>query len=226
MFLSGLEPEQTEFELPKEEFKKLHDVLRLRSGAQIAIVPGDGRFLRCELRGHSAVLLAEETVRTEARLRVTLAQAMPRPEKLEEVLRMATEIGVAQFFVFDSDRTVVRWDAKKWTEKERRLGAIVRESAEVACRLVLPPVRRVESLAWVLAQPDPCIVLSEVEDVSATLPAKLAQVQGDAVTLVIGPEGGWSPREVAQIGDRAATLGPRVMRVDTAAAAACALALN
>ena len=43
--------------------------------------------------------------------------------------------------------------------------------------------------------------------------------------VVIGPEGGWSPREVELIGDRAVTLGPRVLRVDTAAAAACALAL-
>ena len=211
--------EEAEIELPKEEVHKLHDVLRLRAGAQIGIVPGDGTIWRCEYRGKTAIRIGIEPLPSESKYRVTLAQAMPRAEKLEEVVRMGTELGVAEFMIFDSDRTVVRWDEKKKADRLVRLQSIVRESAEQSFRAILPKVSFVAGLKAVLGEF--AYVLSEVEGVAATLPRPVAS----DVTLVIGPEGGWSPREVEMIGDRAVTLGPRVLRVDTAAAAACAIAL-
>ncbi|MBL8059413.1 MAG: 16S rRNA (uracil(1498)-N(3))-methyltransferase [Chthonomonas sp.] len=219
MFLS-VDPEVVEIELPKEEIRKLHDVLRLRAGAPIGIVPGDGTLWRCEFRGKSAIRQAIEPLPTEPTLKVTLAQAMPKAEKLEEVIRMGTEIGVAHFLIFDSDRTVVKWDEKKKADRLIRLQSIVRESAEQSFRAVLPTIAFADGLKSVL-EGDAVFVLSETEGVPKTLAHRL---EGD-VTLVIGPEGGWSPREVDVIGNRAVTLGPRVLRVDTAAAAACAIAL-
>lgn len=223
VFLDGLEPSVLEFELPKSELKKLRDVLRLKAGAEIAVLPGDGTLWRCTLGDTSASRHSVETLTSESRLRVTLAQAMPRAEKLEEVIRMGTEIGVASFLIFDSDRTQVHWDERKKADRLVRLQTIVRESAEQSFRAVLPTVAFVAGLSSVLS--DHSIVLSEVERVEDTLSDRLDALKGDEVTLVIGPEGGWSPREVEMIGSNAATLGPRVLRVDTAAAAACALAL-
>ena len=211
--------EGAEIELPKEEVHKLHDVLRLRAGAQIGIVPGDRTIWRCEFRGKTAIRIGIEPLATESKYRVTLAQAMPKAEKLEEVVRMGTELGVAEFMIFDSDRTVVRWDEKKKADRLVRLQSIIRESAEQSFRAILPKVSFVAGLKAVLSES--AYVLSEVEGVEATLPHPISS----DVTLVIGPEGGWSPREVEMMGDRAVTLGPRVLRVDTAATAACALAL-
>ena len=78
----------------------------------------------------------------------------------------------------------------------------------------------VSDLGAVLKQWPDAVVLSEVEGIPRHLtPA------GDEMAVVIGPEGGWAPRELALIGDRGVTLGPRVLRVDTATAAAAALLL-
>lgn len=221
-FVLGLpNPIGDPFELPKEEYDKFHKVLRLGSGDQVAILPGDGRLIRCELEGRGVRPLETVWPDTESAVRVELALAFPRPEKLEESVRMATEMGVVHFIVFPSDRTVVRWDDEKVKTRVERLERIAREAAEVSFRTALPTFEQRTSLADVLSSRPESVVLSEVQSVGKTL----TSIDGSAVTLVIGPEGGWSPREVELIGDRAATLGPRVLRVDTAVAAACSIVL-
>lgn len=211
------------FPLPKEEWDKLHHVLRLNSGAWIAVLPGDGTVLRCRLQGRQAEPVEQIALATEPTLHLTLAQALPKPDKLDEVVRMGTELGVSRFVVFPSERTVARWDEKKVADRFRRLAAIAREAAEVAFRARLPELEWRASLAEVLASEPNALVLSEQETVTNTLTARMPE---ERATLVIGPEGGWAPREVAAIGDLAVTLGPRVLRVDTAAAAAIALSLH
>ena len=223
LFLPGLDLELERWELPPNELKKLRNVLRLQSGAQIAVLPGDGSILRCTLEGHDAVLLQSEGLAPRAPREVTLALGLPKPEKLDEVVRMATEMGVAKFVLFHSDRTVVKWTAEKFEQRLRRLRVISQEAAEVCFRGMLPEFETVKNLDAALKSHPQAVVLSEVEGVSVPAADCLAGLE--PVTLVIGPEGGWSPREVALIGNRAATLGPLVMRVDTAAACACSLAL-
>lgn len=222
LFVAGVDPETALIELPAEAYDKLHKVLRLGTGDEIAVLPGDGRLLRCRIEGRSAIVTEVRQPQTEPARRVTLAQALPKGDKLDDVVRVATEMGCARFALFPSERSVVRWDAKKLDDRLRRLAAIAREAAEVSYRTRLPEIQAFGSLAEVLNTWPDAIVLSEAEGVANHLMQRLG---GPEVTLVIGPEGGWAPREVALIGERAATLGPRVLRVDTAAAAACALAL-
>lgn len=219
-FVGGIEAELPEsIELPNEEFKKFHDVLRLRSGAEVAILPGDGRLIRCRMEGRSVAPLEVYHPQTESSVRLTLALAYPKPDKLDESLRMATEMGVSEFILFPSRRSVVKWDEEKLKAKQRRWEAIIREAAEVSFRTHLPSLGFVKDLPSLLAAFPHAQVLSEVEGVPKTFAA------AESPCLVVGPEGGWDPREVAEIGDRAITLGPRVLRVDTAVAAACSLAL-
>ena len=205
--------------LPEEDYSKFHKVLRMKSGDEVVVLPGDGRVVRARLSGRGVEPIEVLRPETESRVRLTLCLAMPKNDKLDESVRMGTELGVAYFVAFPSERTVVRWDDKKREHRLRRLRAIAREAAEVSFRTHLPKIGLAESLADVLAQYPRAQVLSEVEGVARELK------KGDEIELVIGPEGGWAPREVAQIGERAVTLGPRVLRVDTAVAAACALAL-
>jgi 16S rRNA (uracil1498-N3)-methyltransferase len=207
-------------ELPQADADKFRKVLRLGTGDLIALLPGDGRLVVCRLCGKDAEPVKTHLPATEAGIRVTLALAFPKPEKLEESVRMATELGVAGFILFHSDRTVVKWDAPKRDAKLRRLSAIAREAAEVAFRVRLPEFYLAASLDEVLASHPDAKVLSESETAAGRLQPD------ESMVLVVGPEGGWSPRESALVGDRAVTLGPRVLRVDTAVAAACALALS
>lgn len=220
-FVPGLPDPLTEaFEVPKEEWKKFHNVLRLSSGDQVAILPNDGRLIRCELQGHEAIPLETLRPQTESALHLRVALGLPKPDKLEESVRMGSELGVNEFWLFPAERSVVRWEASKFEAKLKRLESIAREACEVSFRVRLPEFRVFASLAKLLEADPNAVVMSESDQ---GLPP-LAAPSGP-VTVVIGPEGGWAPREVALIGDRAVTLGPRVLRVDTAVAATCSLLL-
>jgi len=220
VFLANIPVDFRPIEIPAEEYQKFHKVLRLGNGDQVAILPGDGRILRCELEGHYAVPLEEQFPRTEPSTHLTLIQALPRMDKLENIVRLGTEIGVSHFVFFHSDRTVVRWDQKKLQEKMYRLRVIATESAEVSYRMHLPEMSQLKNLKVVLEQFSKALVLDESEKTTQPL-----QSSSEKVELVVGPEGGWSPRESEWIGDRGVTLGPRVLRVETAAVSAVALVL-
>src|SRR4051794_18555149 len=93
VFVPGANP-SAELDLPKEEVDKLRKVLRLSPGAQIAVLPNDGSLIRCELGVHTAKPLEVVHPNTEPWLFLTLAQALPKGDKLDEIVRGCTEIGV------------------------------------------------------------------------------------------------------------------------------------
>jgi 16S rRNA (uracil1498-N3)-methyltransferase len=219
VFIPGADP-SGEIELPKEELDKLRKVLRMGPGAQIAVLPNDGSLVRCELGVRTAHPLEVLYPVTESAFQLTLAQAFPKGDKLDEIIRACTEIGVARFVLFPSERTVVRWDERKTQDRLHRLNVIAREAAEVSFRTKLPTIELAKDLAdFLRREPDAC-VLSEVQGLEAPLKPK-----GDAMTIVVGPEGGWAGAELKLIGNRGVTLGPRVLRVDHAGAAAAAILL-
>lgn len=217
IFLPGLDTELESYPLPSEEVDKLRKVLRLPEGSPIAVLPNDGRVIRCEFRARQAWPIESDTPSTEPVNQVWLAQALPKGDRLDTILRMGTELGVAGFALFPAERSVVRWDGDKLHDKRRRFHAIIRESAEQSFRTRLPVLEVFGGLSDVFERWPDAVVLSEREDVDRPLTKT-----SDDVTLVIGPEGGWAPRELDLIGDRGVTLGPLVLRTDTAAAAAIA----
>ena len=219
LFIPEADP-SSEIEIPKDEWEKLRKVLRLNPGDQVAILPNDGTLIRCELLVKEAKPLEVLRPETEPSLHLTLAQALPKGDKLDEIIRSCTEIGVSRFVLFPSERTVVRWDEKKTMDRLHRLETIAREAAEVSYRTRLPVIELAKSLKDVLSREHDAVVLSEVEGISEPLRAK-----GDRMTIVVGPEGGWARAELATIGDRGVTLGPRVLRVDHAGAAAASILL-
>jgi len=220
MFVPGASPD-AEIELPKAEVDKLRKVLRLTAGADIAVLPNDGSLIRATFTGYSAVPVSQEFPATESRVKITLIQALPKGEKLDEIVRAGTELGVFHFTLFPSERTVVRWDQNKLNDRLRRLDTIAREAAEVSYRTQLPTFSYVSSLKDALSAHPEADVLSEVEG----LGRRLSRVRLGEKAVVIGPEGGWAPRERELIGDRAVTIGPRVLRVEHAAIAACSILL-
>jgi len=213
-------PSAEPFELPGEELDKFRKVLRLSTGDEVAVLPNDGSLIVCVLDGRRVIPQQIIWPETESTFKLTIAQALPKGDKLDEIVRACTSIGVAGFALFHSDRTVVRWDEEKLTARVRRLEAIAREAAEVSFRVRLPEFTVFADLASVISSVPDAVVLSESQRVTEGL----RRVESP-MTAVIGPEGGWSPREFEIIGDRGVTLGPRVLRVDHAAAAAAAILL-
>ena len=219
VFVPGASSEEL-IELPKEEIDKLRKVLRLSGGAQIAVLPNDGSIIRCEFTGRDAIPIQVEHPNVEAQFKLTVAQSLPKGDKLDEIVRACTELGVVKFLLFPSERTIVKWDQKKVADRLVRIQAIAREAAEVSFRTILPTFEYLPSLRELLMQNPRATVLSEIQDESKTLTKA-----GTEMTIVVGPEGGWSIRELELIGDRGVTLGPRVLRVDHAGPAAAAILL-
>lgn len=212
--------------LPPSEIDKFRKVLRLRPGDEIAILPNDGSLIRCEFRNVVATPIAVEWPETEPSRKVVLVQALPKGDRLETVIRMGTELGVQMFAVFPAARSVAQWEPKKVGEKLRRYEAIAREAAEQSFRSLLPEIVWLESLLAVFSRFPKAIVLSEIEGIGRSLSNVLAQPEyALEVPMVVGPEGGWDPKELALIGDRGVSMGPLVLRTDTAGVVAAALAL-
>ncbi|MFM1812389.1 MAG: hypothetical protein RLZZ336_1327 [Cyanobacteriota bacterium] len=213
--------------LEQAEQHYLSRVLRLRSGDRFAVVDGAGRLWQASLAADQAQLLQplEGPWQHEAppKIRLNLAVALPRRDA-DVLLRMATELGVDALQPLQAERSV----AERWNRA--RALAIVREALEQCERLWLPalqdpcsPEALFDSSSGVRllattrgAQPQP---------LPALLPASLNTCP-EAVTLAIGPEGGWSSSEEAlaiERGWQPVSLGPTILRTSTAAVAAAAL---
>lgn len=216
VFIPGASPEGY-IELPSAELDKIRKVLRLSSGAEIAILPDNGTLIRARLEGRHAEPLAVEHPNTEVDKPLVILQALPKGDKAEEIVRSCTEIGVSGFVFFPSRRTIVRWDEAKTDAKLNRLRTIARESCELSFRTRVPKISYLPSLDAVLKQFPACVALSESEETTPVLT--------QALEVLIGPEGGWAPDEAEKIKDRGVTLGPRVLRVEHAGAAAAAILL-
>ena len=192
--------------------------LRARPGESIEVVDPDGFLLDVRLdavttervEGH---VVGERAHQPEPTARITIAIANLPAAALEHVLSRCTEAGGHAFVVFNADRSVGRG------EKLERWATICREAAMLAGRLRVPEVSAASSVEAVIGSVDSAVLLSR--DAERRL-AELTQPRD--VTLLIGPEGGWSEREL-ELGTETATLGPRNLRADTAAVVALAIAL-
>jgi len=192
--------------------------LRARPGQEIEVVDPEGFMLQVRLEVVTPVrvegaVTAQREHQPEPSARITIAVAnLPAPS-LELVLSRCTEAGAYAFVVFQADRSVGR------AEKIGRWSAICREAAMLAGRLRVPEVSAATSLDAVIAAFDFPVML--VRDA----PRRLADLtEPRDLTLLIGPEGGWTERELA-LAEETAKLGPRNLRVDTAALVGLAVAL-
>lgn len=193
--------------------------LRARPGEVIDVVDPAGFRLRVRLDAVAKERVEGEVVESaphqpEPELRVTVALAMLPAAALEEALARCTELGAAGFVLVQAERSVARG------AKPERWGTICREAAMLAGRLQVPEVRGPLPLAGALAGLPGAVLLDR------GAPTRLAEARLQSpAALVVGPEGGWTERELAAV-PRTASLGPRNLRAENAAAAALAVALS
>ena len=203
--------------LPAAVAHQVRRVLRLKDGEQVVLVAAGSEAL-CRLDGDSCVVEERRPSAGEARHRLTVCQGLLKGDHLEQVIQQGTEIGVARFRLFVSGRCIARELSEHRLE---RLRAIARESAEQSERGIIPPVDAPVSLADVL---DPLSVLLYERHARE----RLSAIEPPA-SVVIGPEGGFTPDEVA-VAERAgavlAGLGPRILRSRSVAAAVAAVVLS
>lgn len=223
---------------PDDLCHQILHVLRMRAGEQVQVLDDTGMVYTVQL----AVDADGQTVRGEITDR-RLAESEPPVEvelccglthrgKLEWILQKGTEAGVTSFSPFVSARTLVQSPALKDKRRER-WEAIIREAAEQSGRGRLPLLndpRMYRDLVADQAQTGLSLLAWEDADRAAdTLAAALAGFGGTRLRLLVGPEGGLSEEEVRaarEAGWRVVTLGPRILRMETAAILFPGLALQ
>ena len=151
--------------------------------------------------------------------------ALLKGEKLEWVVQKLTELGVGEIAFLQTERVVATPGEGRWTARLVRYAAIAREAAEQCGRVRLPALHGPVGLADYLRAAGETPLFLVHPDAASPLRAALP-ARGSA-RLLIGPEGGFSPREAAlarECGATAASLGARILRSETAALAAAVLA--
>jgi 16S rRNA (uracil1498-N3)-methyltransferase len=206
-------------------------VRRIRSGEELVLGDGAGGLARCVVEqsgrdGLCARVLQRWSV-APARPAVTVVQALPKSDRSELAIELATEAGADAFVAWQAARCVANWEGARADKGLRRWRAVARSAARQSRRAHIPPVDGVLSTATLLQR-----VRDEVAAGSAVLALHESATErltdttvarADSVFLLVGPEGGIAPEEIAALTDAGAVavrLGPQVLRTSTAAAVA------
>jgi 16S rRNA (uracil1498-N3)-methyltransferase len=209
------------FPLPATIAHQVLGVLRARDGDEVILLDGVGGSLTCRLEGGDCVVVERGAAGGEPKHRVRVWQALLKGDHLEPVIRHGTELGIAGFGLFVSERCVAREMSPRRLE---RLRSVAREAAEQSERGIVPPVDEPISFAEAIKAAEPgSVLLFERHD------GKRLTELDPPPSVFIGPEGGFSPGEVAaaeQAGLAIAGLGPRILRSETVAVAVAAAILS
>jgi 16S rRNA (uracil1498-N3)-methyltransferase len=202
-------------------------VARIRVGEHIAVGDGAGLIAEGIVTSTEAgeVTVAVDVLRREEapRPELWLAQALAKGDRDELAIQAATELGVSGVIPWQAERSVSRWDGAKAVKGRERWQSIVREASKQSIRAWVPQVTEPATIAAVTALPGLVLVL---EPTATTALTALPLDDLERITLVVGPEGGVSPKELAQLeeaGARPVRLGAEVLRTSTAGPAALAV---
>jgi 16S rRNA (uracil1498-N3)-methyltransferase len=200
------------------------DVLRLQPGAPVEVFDGAGSAWDATFTG-SELRLGERRPAPRPGATVWLAFAMARGEKGDWIVQKGTEVGVSRLVPWQAERSVVRLEPDRAAERARRWRRIAEEAARQCGRAEVPEVAVPGTLASALESPGGFARIVFHAGAGAPL-ASLLRPEAPGILAVVGPEGGLTEREVdacVAAGCGLATLGPRVLRAETAAIVAAAL---
>jgi 16S rRNA (uracil1498-N3)-methyltransferase len=217
-------------DLPEAVAHHLH-VVRMQPGAGMVLFNGEGGQYRARLldvgkKRASASVEAFEAVEVELPYAATLAQGLPEGSKMDWIIEKAVELGVSRVQPLAAQRSVVRLSAERAEKRQAHWEGVVVAASEQCGRNRLTQVAPLADYQRWMAQPDQSrrILLSPRATESLAGWARATPAQ--AVTLLVGPEGGWSEQEEAAAlahGALALSIGPRVLRTETAGLAALAV---
>lgn len=202
-------------------------VLRLRAGESVVLFDGEGRAATARLESvvDDVVCLAEPPVAAATRrARIVLMLAVPKGSKLDDCVRAATELGVDEIALMQTERTIPRWDSERTRTRLDRLTRIAGEAAAQCERDDVPIVHAPRPFrAWLEEMPSSArgvLFGARAEGAVALEPIM------EPVWCALGPEGGFTEQEILlfeRSGFSRASLGTRVLRVETAVPAALAI---
>lgn len=211
-----------EYVFTKEQAHHARDVVRLNHETVRLVNDGRAWFGECcQDNGRFVAHIEKEDPRVnESSLQVTLAMALIRKEKFELVLQKAAELGAVRVVPFESSRCIVHVRKEKADRQKQRWQDILREGAQQCKRNIIPAVTDVIPFSRLDSVKSEINVAAYENAYGKSSFLSDLAVSGSSLTLVIGPEGGFSEAEMEdlnQMGYQSVTFGSRILRAETAA---------
>ncbi|MGM8213514.1 16S rRNA (uracil(1498)-N(3))-methyltransferase [Virgibacillus sp. W0430] len=215
-----------------EDAHHIINVMRSKINDEIICCHPNGKAARCRLLSFENNRVIGSIIEwldsnKESPIKVTIAQGLPKGDKFELVLQKGTELGAWGFIPFQAERSVVNWDKRKTEKKVKRYARIVKEASEQSERNFIPFVQKPVSLSKLIADSKTYtikLVAYENEAKQATYQSLATELKklksGDSLLVCIGPEGGFSDKEINTLKANdfvPVRFGPRILRTETAA---------
>ena len=222
-------------EITGDDAHHLMHVMRAKEGQEVIVVDAENQVARMAMsafrEGVVTLTLQERLAAdTESPIGLVLAQCLLKADKMDLVVQKAVELGAVGVIPVRSQNCVVRYDAKKAAARRGRWQKIADEAAKQCGRTALLSVAAVTDLNDFLQQnaasAETELIFFYENEQDQTVKSYLSQVQAKRIVLLVGPEGGFSLDEAAAVAaasGHSVTLGPRILRAETAALTALAV---
>lgn len=237
LFVPGADLTRESITLDGPDAHHLLNVLRIREGEPLTLLDDSGGACRAEVTGLgkrtvTASILGAAPCPPDPPVRITVAQALGKGDKFEQVLQHATEIGASAFIPLLTERTVTKLDVRDAESKLARWSLIAKGAAEQAGRGRIPvvePPATLRELCSRFAGFDYVMLLNPPEELTKAAASHTPTFPHCHTLLLVGPEGGFSPSEVEMASTAGAvrtSLGPFTLRTETAALVALSRILH
>ena len=218
-----------------EDVKHISKVLRCRIGEELEVCDNNNNEYICEITNIDKNqvelnILEKVDIQRESDLKIKVYQGLPKGPKMEMILQKLTEVGVDEIILVQTKRTVVKVDDKKEDKKLERWERIIYEAAKQSKRGKIPSLRGVLTFKEALAdmkENDFNIAPYENEKTKSIKQA-IKGVNINNIGIFVGPEGGFEETEIEaieEIGGQSVSLGPRILRTETASLVASSIVL-
>ncbi len=218
-----------------EDVKHISKVLRCKSGEKLEVCDKDNNEYICEITDiqKSEVkldILEKKDIKRESDLKIKVYQGLPKGPKMEMILQKLTEVGVDEIILVQTARSVAKLDDKKEDKKIERWERIIYEAAKQSKRGKIPTLRGVLSFKNALEdmkQNDFNIAPYENER-TKSIKSAIKNKNINNIGIFVGPEGGFEKEEIEaieQIEGQSVSLGPRILRTETASLVASSIVL-
>ena len=213
--------------LEGEEARHIAKSLRMRVGDMLTVTDGGGKDYGCQIQAidRDTVTLDvcyQQACNSEPTCAVTIYQGVPKSQKMEDIIQKCVELGVTRIVPTLTKRSISRPDPKQAGKKNQRYQKIALEAAQQSGRGIVPQIEQQITLKQAISTDKSKKKIVFYEGGGCSL-KDIVSPTDTAVSVYIGPEGGFDPDEVealASAGAVVATLGPRVLRTQTAPVAA------
>ncbi len=219
----------------KDDYNHAVRVLRLKKGERIIVSDEDGADYICivdETDGESLRLVIEERTEGNHELpsKVSLFQCLTKSDKMELIIQKAVELGVSDIVPVLAKNCVLKLDDKNTSSKLKRWQLIAENAAKQSKRSIIPtvhePVNFKEAVELCERHSVSLIPYENESGMTGTCEAIVSLIPGNSIGVIIGPEGGFDPLEIAMArrhGISSISLGKRILRAETAAIAVLSL---